>query len=119
MNKPLLRVAALALMGVGSLAFASKASAYCAPQRHPTPARYYQQNQRIHQGVRSGELTRWESRDLRHDERGIRREARHDRWENGGHLTSDERKDLRHDLNHQSKEIYAYKHNGPERWWAK
>jgi hypothetical protein len=119
MKKLLLSAAALALIGAGSLASAGNASAYCAPYRHNVNPRIYHQDGRIYQGVRSGELTRGEARDLRHDDRQIHREEWRDRWANGGRLTPYERRDLQHDLNQQSREIYAYKHNGPERWWAK
>lgn len=72
-------------------------------------ARQHHQHQRIRQGVRSGELTKNEVKDLHQDQKAIRLEERD--YKSDGKLTWDERHDLHHDLNQQSKEIYEYKHN--------
>ncbi len=69
------------------------------------------QMQRIRQGERSGQLTAEESKELREDEREIRKKVREERIENGGHLTAEQRKEVHQDLKEESKKIYELKHN--------
>ena len=71
--------------------------------------REHNQNRRINQGVRSGELTRNETRQLRNDERRIRDQKRADKA--SGHVTYAERRQLRHEENYTSRAIYRDKHN--------
>jgi len=68
---------------------------------------------RITQGARSGELTRDEAKDLRGDQRDIRREER--AYKSDGVLTRDERRDLHQDQNAASRDIYAEKHDDERR----
>src|SRR5664279_5424621 len=72
-------------------------------------ARQHKQHARIAQGVKSGELTRGEAKDLRGDQRGIRQEER--AYKSDGKLTKDERQELHQDQNAASKEIYQEKHD--------
>jgi hypothetical protein len=76
-------------------------------------ARQHNQQERIRQGVRSGELTGHEARKLEREERGIRKEERQDKAD--GHLSAAERKDLHQDLNQSSRDIYQQKHDAQER----
>jgi Skp family chaperone for outer membrane proteins len=71
--------------------------------------RQHWQHQRIRQGVRSGELTKSEVKDLHEGQKDIRQEEKS--YKSDGKLTLDERKDLHQDLNAESKEIYQDKHN--------
>ena len=71
------------------------------------------QADRIHQGVRSGELTRAEAKDLKQDRRDIRQEER--QYKSDGHLSKAERMDLRHDKQALSKDIYRAKHDSDKR----
>lgn len=64
-------------------------------------------------GVRSGELTRDETRAIAQDQRAIRVEER--AYKADGKLTRDERKDLHQDLNATRKEIYTEKHDDEKR----
>ncbi len=75
--------------------------------------RQHLQHERIAQGVKSGELTRSEAKDLRGDQRVLRQKER--AYKADGQLTKAERVDLHKDLNANSKEIYADKHNAAER----
>ena len=75
--------------------------------------RQHNQQQRIQQGVQSGELTRGETRRLQAEQRGIRQEER--AYKADGQLTRDERKDLRQDLNVASRTIYSEKHDAETR----
>jgi hypothetical protein len=75
--------------------------------------RQHNQHARIAQGVKSGELTKGEAKDLRGDQKELRQEERADKAD--GQLTKAERKDLHKDLNQNSKEIYQAKHNDETR----
>jgi hypothetical protein len=76
-------------------------------------ARQADQRERIQQGIRSGELTRGEARQLVAEQRNIRQEER--QYKSDGVLTGDERKDLRQDLRAASKDIYTEKHDAERR----
>jgi len=67
------------------------------------------QQQRIHQGVKSGELTRHEAAQLHHNERDTRHDIRAARAD--GRITKSERKDIRQDERKNSRAIYRKKHN--------
>lgn len=67
------------------------------------------QRHRIRQGVRSGELTRAETRNLAMQHRGTRRDIR--RANADGVVTRRERKEIRRDRKHNSRAIYRKKHN--------
>jgi hypothetical protein len=75
--------------------------------------RQHNQHERIEQGVKSGELTRGETRRLQAEQRQIRREER--QYKSDGTLTRGERKDLQRDLNHASRDIYRQKHDAQVR----
>ena len=75
--------------------------------------RQHYQQQRIKQGVRSGQLTREETKGLRRQEKSVRQEER--AFKSDGQLSKGERKDLHQDLNNLSKEIYQEKHDGEVR----
>ncbi|HEU4655308.1 MAG TPA: hypothetical protein VFS47_15070 [Steroidobacteraceae bacterium] len=99
---------AIAILAMGA------ASIACAGDHDPgVNARQHNQQARIHQGVRSGELTPHETRKLEREERGIRREER--QYKADGQLTAAERRDLQKDLNHASRDVYRQKHDGQER----
>lgn len=70
----------------------------------------YQQD-RIAQGVRSGQLTRHETANLEHRERSINREEHAMRRADDGHLTRADRAVLTHRQNRVSRSIYRDKHN--------
>lgn len=75
--------------------------------------RQMHQKSRINQGIKSGELTKDEAKDLREGEKEIRdmkKDARSD-----GTVTQEERKELNRELNEQSKEIYEEKHDGDKK----
>ncbi|MBU1977626.1 MAG: hypothetical protein KJ958_00500 [Gammaproteobacteria bacterium] len=76
-------------------------------------ARQVNQRERIQQGVRSGELTRGETRQIGAEQRNIRQEER--QYKSDGVLTKVERKDLQQDLNVASKDIYNQKHDAERR----
>jgi hypothetical protein len=70
------------------------------------------QQDRIAQGVRSGQLTARETAKLENKEAALNKEIRTDRQANGGTLTPQERKQVNRQQNHLSNQIYKDKHNG-------
>ncbi|MCX6175182.1 MAG: hypothetical protein NTZ27_10550 [Ignavibacteriales bacterium] len=70
-----------------------------------------QKNQqlRIHQGIKSGELTRGEVRKLENQQKAIQRDKRIAKAD--GALTPGERRHIRNEQNRASKNIYIKKHN--------
>lgn len=75
--------------------------------------RQHVQRDRVGQGVRSGELTKSETRELAAEQRAIRQEER--AYRSDGTFTQDERKDLHQDLNAARKNIYEEKHDAEKR----
>jgi predicted nucleic acid-binding protein len=70
------------------------------------------QQDRIAQGVKSGELTAGETANFEHKEARVNREIRRDRAQNGGTLTPKERRKVNRQQNRLSRQIYRDKHNG-------
>ncbi len=71
------------------------------------------QRERIHQGVRSGELTRSETARLRYQQRDTHRDIR--RAKADGFMSKRERREIRHDERRNNRSIYRLKHNHRER----
>ena len=69
------------------------------------------QQQRIGQGVSSGQLTARETGNLEGREASINHQAAVDRADNGGHLNQQERQQINQRQNNVSKAIYRDKHN--------
>jgi hypothetical protein len=70
------------------------------------------QQERIAQGVKSGQLTAGETAHLEGRESAVNHEIHNDRAANGGKLTGAERRQVNHQENANSKAIYRKKHNG-------
>jgi hypothetical protein len=75
--------------------------------------RQQNQRERIEQGVKSGELTRPETRRLVRGEAQLHRHEA--RAEADGKVTARERAHLRHDAQRMSKRIHRQKHDGQSR----
>jgi hypothetical protein len=71
------------------------------------------QTDRVKQGVRSGQLTKEEVKDLGEERRDIRKEEQE--YKSDGEFTKEERKDIHQDLNAASKDIYQEKHDDETR----
>jgi len=69
------------------------------------------QQDRIAQGVKSGQLTAGETAHLEHQEAGINKEERGMRAQDNGKLTKQDRKTLNKQQNQESRRIYRDKHN--------
>jgi hypothetical protein len=73
------------------------------------------ENKRIHQGIRSGQLTARETARLNGQKRQLRREAIRYKA-NDGHIGPRERADLRRDNRRLSRNIYRQKHDRQRRF---
>jgi len=94
----------------GSSAAATPATPAAKPK--PTVAqRKENQQDRIAQGVKSGQLTAGETANLETKEAAINGETKADRAANGGKLTAAEKKQINGQQNQVSKQIYKDKHN--------
>jgi metal-dependent amidase/aminoacylase/carboxypeptidase family protein len=69
------------------------------------------QQDRIAQGVKSGQLTAGETANLEHKEAKLNHEIRKDRIQNGGNLTNNEKRQINRQQNKLSRQIYRDKHN--------
>jgi len=69
------------------------------------------QQERIAQGVKSGQLTAGETAKLENQEKGINQQVKADRAANGGKLTPGEKAQVNKEQNQESKKIYNKKHN--------
>ena len=107
--KKTLRVMFLALAAATMTASLAAAN----PATPRIDRREVRQHVRIHEGVRSGELTRGEARSLRVGQRHVNRMER--RAKSDGVVSMRERARINHAQNHQSRRIYRLKHNGMER----
>ena len=70
------------------------------------------QQDRIGQGIQSGQLTAGESANLEKQESAVNKEMAAEKQLNGGKLTHQEKAQVNRQQNHLSKEIYKDKHNG-------
>jgi len=98
------------------LVIAAALAAISVPAMAGTPrldAREHNQRERIAQGVRSGELTRPETRRLIAGERRLHRHERHAKAD--GVVTRGERIRLQQNANRMSKRIYRQKHDPQSR----
>ncbi len=114
-----------AMLLAGSIAAAQSSTPASAPTPAPAPGapaattpanptigqRKENQQDRIAQGVKSGQLTAGETANLESKEAAINGETRADRAANGGKLTSTEKQQINQQQNQMSKQIYNDKHN--------
>jgi hypothetical protein len=69
------------------------------------------QQDRIAQGIKSGQLTAGETAKLENQQKGINQQVAADRAANGGKLTAGEKQQVNKEQNAASKNIYNKKHN--------
>ncbi len=89
-------------------------------QTTPTPGAHdYNINQRkvdqqgrIANGVKNGQLTAGQTARLEHQEAGINKEERGMRSQDNGHLTKQDRQTIHAQQNQESRRIYRDKHDG-------
>ncbi|HEY4358289.1 MAG TPA: hypothetical protein VGN16_21260 [Acidobacteriaceae bacterium] len=81
-------------------------------ERHHIAQRKVNQQGRIAQGVRSGQMTPRETAHVERQEGAINREEHAMRAQDNGRLTAGDRHVLAHQQNAESRRIYRDKHNG-------
>jgi broad specificity phosphatase PhoE len=86
-----------------------------AAQAQTIAQRKVNQQDRIAQGVRSGQLTPHETAKLEHKEAKLNRETRRMRANNGGRLTPAEKAKVTRQQNQLSRDIYKQKHDAQHR----
>jgi len=72
------------------------------------------QQDRIGQGVKSGQLTAHETASLEGKESRLNHQIRHERRNDNGHLTAGERARVNREQNTLSRDIYRDKHNAAQ-----
>ena len=75
------------------------------PRRTQVNARLNNQNKRINQQVKEGDLTKAQAAKLHREDRQIRKEERLMASQNGGHITKQEQKTLNQQENAVSRQI--------------
>jgi len=90
-----------------------------APAKPTIAQRKENQQDRIAQGVKSGQLTAGETANLETKEAAINGETRADRAANGGKLTGAEKQQVNQQQNQLSKQIYNDKHNAATQNYGK
>ncbi|MGA8043046.1 MAG: hypothetical protein WCA37_09600 [Terracidiphilus sp.] len=101
-------------------AFAQQAQPAPQPAAQPNPApnsvngRRENQQDRIANGVQSGQLTAGETKRLEGREANLNQEVHADRTANGGPLTPQERQQINRQQNNVSRSIYQDKHNAAQ-----
>jgi hypothetical protein len=105
-----MKVVSSLLSGVVLCAALVPVTSMAAPRQTVNQGRENQQD-RINQGIKSGELTRKEAGNLEVKEARIKNNERFDRKEDHGKLTPVQRASLNKQLNHASRDIYRDKHN--------
>jgi hypothetical protein len=72
------------------------------------------QQQRIANGVQSGQMTAGEAARAENNQQKVNQQVHADRQANGGKLTPAEKKQVNHEQNKNSKQIHNEKHNNNE-----
>src|ERR1700730_1069094 len=110
-TKLILSAAALLTFSVPA-ALAQSTTSTTDPKPGEIQQRKENQQDRIGQGVQSGQLTAGETKNLETKEAGLNKEERTMRSEDDGHLTAADRTKLNYQQNRLSNQIYDDKHNG-------
>jgi hypothetical protein len=110
-SKLILLSAALAIFALPVVAQSTDASANSQPTGQTVQDRKDNQQDRIAQGVKSGELTAGETSNLEKKESNLNQEERDMRNLDNGHLTTADKDTLNQQQNKLSHQIYDDKHN--------
>jgi hypothetical protein len=101
------------LVLIAAAAFMTSGAAF-AQQEGSVNDRRQDQQQRVANGVQSGQLTAGETKNLESREANVNREIRDDRAANGGKLTTQERQQINRQQNNLSRSISNDKHNAAQ-----
>ena len=113
MQRNLLTLAVAALIATGP-AIAQQSQPQTQPNQPAPTVGQREQNQqdRIANGIDSGQLTAGETKNLESREVNINREVRDDRQADNGRLTQQQRQQINRQQNNLSHSVYQDKHNG-------
>ncbi|MFZ0807576.1 MAG: hypothetical protein WAN03_15380 [Candidatus Sulfotelmatobacter sp.] len=100
-----------AALAVFALPVVAQSSTPANPPQNTVNQREENQQDRIAQGVKSGQLTPGETAHLERNQARIDRQVHNQRVANGGKLTPQERAQVNREQNRQSRKIYRDKHN--------
>lgn len=100
-----LAVAALALSGLATTSFAQSEWQKTHPRRAQVNSRLANQNQRIRNERKSGQITKGQAARMHHEDHAIRNEERTMARTNGGHVTKAEQHALNQQENQVSRQI--------------
>lgn len=103
-----------AALAVTAPAFAQQPANPTSPAANPIGSRRDNQQDRIANGVQSGQLTAGETKNLESREANLNRQIHADRTDNGGKLTQQERQNINRRQNNISRSIYQDKHNSTQ-----
>ena len=106
-----LPILALATLFASAPLFAQQTQPATQPKEGSVNDRRQDQQDRIANGVQSGQLTAGETKRLEGREGNLNREIKDDRQANGGKLTAQERQQVNRQQNNISRSIYNDKHN--------
>src|SRR6266849_368627 len=109
-TKPILSAASLLALSVPA-SFAQSSTSTADPKPGEIQQRKENQQDRITQGVQSGQLTAGETKNLETKEARLNKEERTMRAEDNGHLTAADRARLNRQQNRLSNQIHADKTN--------
>ncbi|MBN8806753.1 MAG: hypothetical protein J0I47_00725 [Sphingomonas sp.] len=98
-------------VGVAATAMPASARFVSHPRRAEVNGRLFNQQHRINQGVKDGQLTTQEAHTLRKDDRGIYHEERQMAQLDGGHITRADQRSLNQQETAVSKQIHTDRHN--------
>ena len=105
MKRTVLFVALLAVAGIGIATSADAGWRTAHPRRAEVNARLLNQDRRIHEERKEGEITAAQAHDLHAQDRGIRAQERYDASLHNGHITRAEQARLNHEENQVSRQI--------------
>ena len=105
MKRSILFAGALAVAGLGLATSADASWRTAHPRRAEVNARLANQDRRIHQERKEGEITEAQAHDLHAEDRGIRAQERYDASLHNGHITRAEQAQLNHQENQVSRQI--------------
>jgi len=86
-----------------------------APKKGKVGKRQVRQLKRIRHGVKSGALTKGETKTLVDDQKMIQEQKKDMKAGNGGKLSAEDKETLNKEQNQESKKIYDLKHNDATR----
>jgi hypothetical protein len=105
-NKILCSLALIALLGISKSSLAQDGTwNKNHPRRTEVNHRLNNQDARIHNKVKDGQMSKAEAGKLHHEDHQIRQEERSMASQNHGHVTKQEQKTLNQQENHVSKQI--------------